>query len=202
MGSYNATCCYLTHHQCTCIIPHAARCLLLVGSRRGGTGHWALGCSWCLSSCCLVFWPRRTASLLDSYLSRAYLPGLHYLKVTLEKPFPPLPSPSLPFSPLSSPSSTSSPNLAKPPLSSKLPHSSNVTDHHHHHHQCTTPARPRVGTQRQFHLYPPNQHTEPPQCRISDPRSKESCRCVTRTVHISITSPPVQWEGCPTRFVC
>lgn len=101
VGSYNATCCYLTHHQCTCIIPHAARCLLLVGSRRGGTGHWALGCSCCLSSCCLVFWPRRTASLLDSYLSRAYLPGLHYLNLgTISSPpipFPPFLSPLLPI---------------------------------------------------------------------------------------------------------
>lgn len=102
VGSYNATCCYLTHHQCTCIIPHAARCLLLVGSRRGGTGHWALGCSWCLSSCCLLFWPRRTASLLDSYLSRAYLPGLHYLNLgkTISSPplpFPPILSPLLPI---------------------------------------------------------------------------------------------------------
>lgn len=164
-----------------------------------GTGHWAA-----LGACPHAVLSSGHAALqacwiATSYLSRAYLPGLHYL--TLE-PFPPLPSPSLPFPPLPSPSSISSPNLAKPPLSSKLPHSSNVTDHHHHHNQCTTPARPRVGTQRQFHLYPPNQHTEPPQCRISDPRSKESCRCVTRTVHISITSPPVQWEGCPTRFVC
>lgn len=202
MGSYNATCCYLTHHQCTCIIPHAARCLLLVGSRRGGTvvgtGHWAA-----LGACPHAVLSSGHAALQACWIATLAVPtSQDYTTLTLEKPFPPLPSPSLPFSPLSSPSSTSSPSLAKPPLSSKLPHSSNVTDHHHHHHQCTTPARPRVGTQRQFHLYPPNQHIEPPQCRISDPRSKESCRCVTRTVHISITSPPVQWEGCPTRFVC